>query len=214
MELRHGYTLDDAHRLARIAVASDRGHSNRDYLERLDVAFGGIVERLYGAGGAPVQGELVQHGRDALRDDKQAEMRFRGVSHRDMAPMPNHWRYWWLLTAPAASPEGRVVERLSLRQVWPLLRAGEQEALLALAAYEDYQRAADAIGVSYQTFCARVARGRGRFLAALLAGETPRPAWGRDRRAGRKGVRAASGMTAARKVHRRHQMQSQAGGAR
>ncbi|HEV2931178.1 MAG TPA: hypothetical protein VGW74_21055 [Propionibacteriaceae bacterium] len=207
--LRHGYSLADAHQLARLAVHTDRSHSNRDYVERLDVAFGGIVEHLYAAEMPPHRSELVERGRSALRDDKQGEMRFRGVSHHTMAPMPHFWRYWWFLTGPVPSPEGRIVDRLSLWQVWPTLRPDEQEALLALAVHEDYQRAADALGLRYNTFAKRVRSGRLRFLRELLGGETPRT-WGHDRRAGRRGERAASQRTAAQKLHRRHQMRGTA----
>lgn len=213
-QLRHGYTLADVHSLARLAVHTDRSHSHRPHLELLDVAFGGIVQHLYAQECPPRRGELVERGRAALRDDKQSEMRFRGVSHHTMAPMPNHWRYWWFLTGPSPSPEGRVVDRLSLLQVWPLLRPDEREALLALAAHEDYQAAADALGLRYHTFCQRVHRGRRRFIAALLDGDTPRVSWGHDRRAGRRGQRAASQRTATRKLHRRHQMRTTEGGAR
>ena len=74
-----------------------------------------------------------------------------------------------------------MVERLAVGQIWPLLTPGQREALETLAATGDYQAAADALGLSYHTFCRRLSAGRARFLGLWLEGETARRGW-RDRR--------------------------------
>lgn len=93
-------------------------------------------------------------------------------------------RYWLDVAAPADSPEEKVTERLALAQIWPCLRPVNREALAALAAHEDYQRAAESLGISYKAFKSRISEGRREFLALWHDGEKPSRPWIRDRRAG------------------------------
>jgi hypothetical protein len=72
----------------------------------------------------------------------------------------------------------------ALAQIWPRLTPATRDALTALATYDDYQRAAESLGLSYATFKSRISEGRRQFLALWHEGETPSRPWLRDRRAG------------------------------
>jgi hypothetical protein len=93
-------------------------------------------------------------------------------------------RYWRHVAAPDDGPEEKITERLALAQIWPHLRPVHREALAALAAHGDYQRAAQALGLPYATFKSRISTARREFLALWHDGETPSRPWVRDRRAG------------------------------
>lgn len=61
------------------------------------------------------------------------------------------------------------------------------------------QAAAEALGLKYYTFCARVSRARAHFLQLWHEGEVPSTTWGNDRRRGRE-----TGRTAIRVLAHRH----------
>jgi hypothetical protein len=207
-ELRHGYTLCDLHHAARLATHTDRSHSASDYTDRLATAWYGIVEHLYAATDPVARHDLVRAGRDALQRETQSELSHRGVSyHYGYAEMRNFHRYWWFQCRPTPSCEDRVVDRQAVTQIWPHLRPVDQEALLALAAHDDYARAARALGVKYHTFAAAVRRARLHFLDLWHQGEAPSKPWGRDRRAAPGGAPVSDQrLTATRGLHRRTQM--------
>ena len=197
VDLRHGYTLADLHRLARLAVHT-AGTMAGDWHERYDLAHGAIAEALYAAPHWPQRHTLVRAGQlaiyAAVDEHRQAYGYYRrktdgGVHGIGSSPA---WRaYWWDLLSLTAvqSPETRVVERTALTQILPTLTPTQRDAITALAVYDDYQTAANALGMSYATFKSHVARGRNRFLAGWHEGEKPSRTWGTDRRVNNQGER-------------------------
>jgi hypothetical protein len=100
----------------------------------------------------------------------------------DGSPRPSFGLYWDSVARHTASHEDAVIERTALWQIWEQLSACEREALLALAIHDEYATAANALGLQYYTYCARVRRARKRFLELWHEGEAPSRPWGRDRR--------------------------------
>lgn len=209
--LRHGYTLVDLHQLARLAVHT-AGKLATDWQERYDTAWSAIAEHLYAAPHWPQRHDLVRAGQlavyAAIDDDRQAYGYYRrktdGAQHGAFSS-PAFRTYWWDLCGamPARSPEGPIVERHTVAAILPLLSAGQREALMALAAHEDYRAAADALGMTYVTYKSQVARARNRFLAYWHEGEAPSKVWGCDRRAGRTAADKRAGGTGAESIRRR-----------
>lgn len=177
-----GYTLADLDALTRSALSRGWGISIGQP-DRYELAWSAIAEALCAAGERPGPGELVRAGREAISGYLHDERRHSG--HRpDGGPRPSFGVYWDEVARHSRSPEGPVVERLALAQIWPRLRDEEREALTALAAYGEYAPAAEALGLRYHTFCMRVHRARERFLRLWHEGESPSRPWGRDRRGG------------------------------
>lgn len=201
-ELRYGYTMADLHVAARLAVHTDWSHHAGDYLDRLHLAHSAAAIALYEATERPETRDLVAAAHAALTREVQQELRMRGISHHTYEPAPRAYLYWSLARV-THSHEDTVVDRRALAQIWPYLTESERAALMALATLEDYQVAADALGLSYNTFAAQVRRARRRYLALWHEGEVPSRPWGTDRRAGRKGERATAARTAVRAIGRR-----------
>lgn len=102
--------------------------------------------------------------------------------------MPAFIKFWNNPVHPP-SPED-VIEARALAAIWRCLTARQQQALAALAAYEDYGTAAQAMGISDGTFRTLIKQGRQRFLALWHEGERPSRIWRIDKRTGR--LQAAS----------------------
>lgn len=175
-----GYTLADLDVLTRSALSSGWG-ARIGQPARYELAWSAIAEALCAAGERPRPGELVWAGREAISGYLHDERRHSGRAP-DGTERPSFVMYWDEVARSSRSPEGPVVERLALAQIWARLREEEREALTALAAYGEYALAAQALGLRYNTFCMRIHRGRERFLRLWHEGEKPSRAWGRDRR--------------------------------
>jgi hypothetical protein len=203
-ELRHGYTLTDLHGLARLAVHT-AGTAASDWHDRYDTAWSAIAEHLYAAEHWLPRHDFVRVGQLAIYATVDDDRHHHGYYKRKTigaeagaGSSPAFAAYWEPFTAPAPSPENRVVERLSLTQILPTLTPAQREAILALAACDDYAVAARAIGATGATFKSNVSRGRQRFLAWWHEGEVPSKPWGCDRRAGKTaGTRREGGAGAA-----------------
>jgi hypothetical protein len=184
-ELRHGYTLDSLTRLAQYAARRGRWDRGIELPVRFEVAWSAIAEHLYVVEEPPTAGELVRAGWLAIREHAEAHRQFLGRAHDGPAgPGQNFERYWRHVAAPDDGPEDRLIERLTLGQIWPCLRPVHRDALTALAVHDDYRRAAESLGLSYRTFVSRISTARREFLALWHDGETPSRPWVRDRRAG------------------------------
>jgi DNA-directed RNA polymerase specialized sigma24 family protein len=185
-EVRHGYTLDHLHALAKIAVRRAWSRA-ADYTDRLDTAWYGITEHLCAAASPPQPWDLIEAGRSAVDQMIKDDLRQHGARRRDpyegAQSARNYWRFWWDQATPVPSCENQVVDRHAFRQIWPLLSARHRQALAALAAYEDYPRAAAAMGITTGTFQVHISRARRAFLAHWHEGEKPSRVWGTDRRA-------------------------------
>jgi DNA-directed RNA polymerase specialized sigma24 family protein len=182
-QLRHGYTLDSLTRLAHHAARRKLYDYGTDPATQFEVAFAAIAEHLYSAGQPPAPPDLVHAALTALSHHHGSRRQFLGL-----APDGGTWRgferYWQGVCAPADSPEDKIVDRIALAQIWPRLTPASRDAFTALAAHGDYQRAAQALGISYKTFKDRISEGRRQFLALWHDGEKPSRPWVRDRRAG------------------------------
>lgn len=209
--IRHGYTLADLHNLARLAVHT-AGTAAADWHERYDTAWSAIAEHLYTAEHWLPRHDLVRAGQLAIYAAVDDTRHHHGYyRHKNIGAAagpcssPAFIRYWWDLCGalPTQSPEPGIVERAALAQILRLLTPRQQEALIALAVHDDYQTAADGLGMPYATFKGYVADGRRRFLGWWHEGEAPSRVWGCDRRAGSTtGTRRRSG-TAMAAVRRR-----------
>jgi hypothetical protein len=181
--LRYGYNLDDLQRFARIATWRVVGRI--EYQTRYEVAWSAIAEALYSAVQAPEPGELIVAGYAAISAHLGDEMHHTGRDRKHVGQeMPRFSAYWRGLSPHAPSPEQRIVDATALRQIWPHLPGRQREALLALAAHDDYLAAAAALGVTPGAFRALVSQARRTFLRLWHEGETPSRVWGTDRRVG------------------------------
>ena len=183
-ELRHGYTMDSLTRLAHFAARRKQWNGGTELPVRFEVAWSAMAEHLYAAEQPPTAGELIHAGWKAMAEHTDARRQFLGRAHDGPGPWRGFERYWRHVAAPADSPEDKIIEQLALAQIWPCLRPVHREALTALAIHGGYQRAAQALGITYSTFKSRISTGRREFLALWHQGETPSRPWVRDRRAG------------------------------
>jgi hypothetical protein len=184
-EIRHGYTLQQVDVLVRRGILRNPWYQAIDVDERYATGWHAAVELLYTSDAPPAPRDLTHAAWYAAdkwtcRDAEQHGIgRSRGESYTGRTDVPRFHAYWSRRAAGAVDEP--VVERVALAQIWPQLKPAYQDALQALAAYEDYQAAADALGLKYNTFCARIREARNRFDELWLEGETPRKRW-RDRR--------------------------------
>lgn len=192
-QLRHGYTLDHLQALTHIAVKLT-GPMAADYSARFDAAWFGAVELLYSSTDAPARTDLIAAARRALQNFVRGELHTRGIPRNDTwrppGSVPAFARFWF--NPPSGGHDERVVERVALGQIFDRLTARQREALLALAALDDYQLAADALGVTRATLNAHLSQGRRRFLALWHEGETPSRQWRLDKRVYSHAAKAAA----------------------
>lgn len=180
-EVRHGYTLHDVQHLTRLTLRLDRWYTAGDMEERYNAVWFAIVEALLTADEAPSRSDLLRAGTEASDALVRDEMRTHGRCTLNTGqPMPRFHAYWNPSNAP--SPEPRVVERNALEQIWPQLQPRQQQALTALAATGDYEKAAAALGVATGTFTVLVSAGRRRFYTWWHEHEAPSRQWRTDRR--------------------------------
>lgn len=186
-QIRHGYTLADIDRLARV-LATTRSASWCDRTDVADLCWHAIVTVLYEADQRLEPGWLLAAARQHVHRYVRDERREHGIPRDDpwaLQGTARHWtRYWNTWPTSTPSPEPQVVERLALAQVWSTLPQIDRDALAALAVHGDYRAAADALGLGYGAFCQRIRTARWRFLHRWHEHETPRP-WGSDQRAAR-----------------------------
>lgn len=179
--LRHGYTLDDLDQLARAAITRSRTAgrvSAADQDERYATAWDAIAHHLYTTDEHPTGYNLIGAAMTALTADSDAHRRHHGYRDNTRA-----FGVFWLDTSgPTPSPERGIVERTALAQIWPRLQPYQQRAFTALATFENYQAAADALGLSYKTFASTISQARREFLRLWHEGEEPSRPWGNDRR--------------------------------
>ncbi|WP_037789034.1 hypothetical protein [Streptomyces natalensis] len=214
----HGYTLRDLHALARTACAADRSLSS-DMITRYDTAWSAIAEHLCTAETPPGWNELTRVGWQAIYTEIREQRHLYGIPRdyveRDdcdrrfaaywqpqlidedkcygnrqryaVATAPRFAIYWRPVSLPPADEQ--LTERIAVHQVLATLPEHQREAVVALAAQEDYQRAAESLGLKYGTLTARIRLGRGTFRDLWFSPETAPPTKGTDRRvASRAGV--------------------------
>ncbi|WP_435600792.1 helix-turn-helix domain-containing protein [Streptomyces sp. C10-9-1] len=179
-EVAHGWTMGEIEHMTRLVLRLNRWHTAADGEEQYDAAWFGIVEYLLTADEPPGRGDLFRAGVAASDARVRDNMRTHGYcTLRTGQRMPRFHAYWH--PANPRSPEGSVVERLAVRQIWSLLRPGEQRVLSALAATGDYERAAALLGLTAGNFSNQISTGRRAFLAAWHEHEEPSRLWRTDR---------------------------------
>ncbi|MFI1161427.1 hypothetical protein [Streptomyces sioyaensis] len=179
----HGYTMRDLDRAARAACTADRSLSSNISL-RYDLAWSAIGEHLVTADQPPTWNELVRVGWQAIYQDVKAVRRLYGVDSTgrsgEVASAPRFVAYWTHTPADAAG-DG-IVERIAVHQVLATLPEHQRQAVVALATQDDYQKAADSLGIKYGALTARIRLGRRAFRTLWFSPETAPPAKGTDRR--------------------------------
>jgi hypothetical protein len=188
MELRHGYTLANLHELARLAVHTI-GPMGMDYHERYDLAYSDIATHLYSVEEPPQRHELVRVGQTAIYAVVHDYRRHHGFyKHKTIGgeagsgSSPAFAKFW---TTPRSPFEETLIDRFTVRQIFPELTERQREAFEALAALDNYRAAAEALGIAPQTYRALLGRARAEFFALWHEGEIPSKPWGTDRRVSR-----------------------------
>jgi len=183
VELRHGYTIADLERLAKIAVTRDFWHHAMPPRDRFELSFSAMAELLYDREEPPTASDLFSAASTAVRREAQSDRSAHGISNVDVyAPAPYFWRYWWEQARHVPGPETRVTERIALPQILATLPPRHQRVLLALAAHDDHDKAAAALGITRHTYNSDLSDARRAFYRLWHEGETPSKLWASDRR--------------------------------
>lgn len=180
----HGYTMRDLDKLAASACTYDRSMAS-DATTRYDIAWSAIAEALCLADEPPQWHDLFTVGWRAIYAEVREMRHLFGQRDKDgtneVASSPRFRQYW---TLPPAYPEDGLIERLAVPQVLARLTDAERAAVIALAVHDDYQAAADTLGIKYAAMTARIGSARRRFRAHWYAPEAAPPVKGTDRRVG------------------------------
>lgn len=182
-ELRHGYTLDDLDRLARVAVQVHWTMAS-DIQDRYAEAYGAVVEHLYSVPDPPTERDLIAAGQAAIKSWVRGTHRTHGMpldgGHGGFTV--GVMQFWWDQIRPTPSPEGRIIDAETLRTIWPRLDDAGRAALLAIAAHDgNYTKAAQALGVTVKTLTKRADLAVRQYLRWWHEGETPTEVWRRPR---------------------------------
>lgn len=170
--IRHGWTVDDVGRLAWGVAATDAWNRAMTAGERYDHARYGIVTHLLSSDETPSRHDLYRAGQAEISSAAYAELRYKGVDDKqDYGTVPRAAAYWH--TSAANPVEERVIERIALHQVWPLLTRRQAQALSTVAACDDYQQAVEALGVTERSLAGRLLEARRKVTTAWFEHETP-----------------------------------------
>lgn len=176
--------MRDLDKLAAAACTYDRSMAS-DATTRYDIAWSAIAEALCMADEPPQWHDLFTVGWHAIYAEVREMRHLFGQRDKDgtneVASSPRFRQYW---TLPPAYPEDGLVERLAMPQILAVLTDTYRDAVVALAVHDDYQRAADALGISYGALTFRLSTARRTFRTHWYAPETAPPAKGTDRRVG------------------------------
>lgn len=184
--IRHGFTLTDLDRMARVSVYMAWPRA-MDYQDRYETAWSAIAERLYADDVEPSERDLKTVGCNAVNRLAQDQGRHRGVDRRNsdagFEGAARFLSFWELFRRSVHSPEDGVVDRLALSQIWPRLSETHRMVLTAMAVHADNVTAAEAVGKTYATFNSHLRNARREFLTLWHEGELPSRVWGKaDRR--------------------------------
>jgi hypothetical protein len=186
-EIRHGYTLGDIDKMARSACVADRSMAS-DVDTRYSTAWSAIAEHLCASAEPPAWQDLVRAGWQAIYQEVR-EMRHTFGQSRDdpnaeVASGKRFQQYWF---TPPIEPEFGLIERVAIGQIMPCLTPVYRDAVIALAVTDDYQRAADMLGIGYKALVARIGVARKTFRGHWFAPDAAPPIRGTDRRVGAYG---------------------------
>lgn len=189
LQVRHGFTMRDLDAMAKQACRADRSLAS-DADTRYNVAWSAIALALCEAEEAPEWHDLVTIGWQAIyREVKEMRGLF-GFKDRDgttaVATAPRYVQYW---TVPPIHPDEDFAERIAVHQILDTIPETYRVAVVALAVHDDYQAAADSLGLKYSAFTFRMTVARQRFRALWFAPETAPPVRGTDRRVGSRNTK-------------------------
>jgi len=175
--VRHGYTMADLDRLARLTVTFHLGwFAGGDRNDQYEAAWHGIVEHLCSVEQQPSERDLLDAGRRVLQDDQQRHQQMLGTRRSGTYTGANFARYWDWHARTVPSPEDAVVERIALVQITATLCASHIEALTMLAVLgNDVQATAEALGITYQAAKDRLNKARRNFRGHWYAPDPPPP---------------------------------------
>lgn len=178
MELRHGYSLDDVSRIAHLAVMRHRWDTAIGFDDRIELAWSAIVEHLWAAQDHPAVGALIRAAMTAIGQEAHGDQQAHGISTRNRHEhTAAFFRFWIEPSRHVTALDERVTERIALWQIWDALRPAEQRAFMALAAHGDHALAAEAAGLTCESFHTQIHRARRSFLKLWHEGETPSRVW-------------------------------------
>lgn len=193
LEVKYGYTLRDLHQMTAAAMKADRSMA-MDYAERRDIAWSAIALALCEAPHWPKRSELIQAGWQAIYRAVRDEYREYGYADRawdaGFATAPRFVKFWF--SGPTPSHEDRIVDSIAASQVLDALTPTYRDAVVALAVYDDYQVAAEAMRLQRSAFSVRISTARRQMHARWFEGETPRKVRTTDRRVGVHGKEPAT----------------------
>lgn len=193
--VKHGLTLDNLDHLSRLAVLRCRSH----YLSPGDLymlAYEAITVAVLEAETAPDNAGLIEAGQRGILRESSAQVHHHGMYSADRtASAPRFTSYWRHIAGATPSAEERIIERVALSQIWPLLTDGERDALSALAVTGTRAAAAQALKITTGTLNQRLRGARVRAHRLWHEHETP-PTVAVDRR-----VRSYSAAPVTRCVH-------------
>jgi hypothetical protein len=187
----HGYTIHDLNRAARAACVSNRT-ATLDFTLRHNTAWSAIAEHLITADQQPTFHDLVCAGSQAIYEDDRAAQRMYGVttdrSSGQVVLRPRFTAYWGADNA-ADPPDEEIADGMAVYQILRTLPENQQQAVVALAVLDDYQKAADSLGLTYVAFKARIGRARKAFRVLWFAPDAAPRQRGTDRRvSSREGI--------------------------
>lgn len=172
-EVAWGYSMADLERLARAAVKRSPCAYRLDTEERYQTAWHGVIVALYGAASWPHHSDLIMGGLEALSRDSAGIRRNRGLTDQGKEA-PNFAKYWRTVVDRSDGFTDQLVESMALPAVLGTLTSRQYHAIVALAAHDNnFQAAAESIGISVVALRERVRHARKRILVAWYGEETP-----------------------------------------
>lgn len=185
-ELRHGYSLADLERLAKISVTTDIWYQGMHPADRYELSLSAMAMHLYETDEPPTANELFRAASVAMRRQVQSDRSAHGISNTDVyTAAPNFYRFWWEQFQLAPSHEGRIVDRAALWQIFPVLARRHQAVLVSLAIHGDHDSAAAMLGITRATYNSYLSEARHAFLRLWHEGEQPSRLWAQDKRHGK-----------------------------
>lgn len=188
--LWHGYSLDTIDRLATAAARQATGRHALDPSDAYEAAWGAIVEHLATAEQPPTPRDVLAVAYRAINTAAHQAHSHRGQPSTwgaQEGSAPNYRRYWELLGRATPSPEGAVIDRHALTQIWPTLTTQQQRTLWALALHDgDHRAAAASLGYTLGTYRNHLSDARAEYRGWWHQGERPSGMWGQSGKGGRR----------------------------
>lgn len=185
--VRHGYTMRDIDRLAKLSVYRDRTFTS-DGHHRYGIAFSAIAESILTALDPPTDQDLVRAGWQAIYADVREMNHVYGrrpdQGAVEVASKPRYVTYW---TNRPNQFEDNVTDQIAVWQVMRGLTETETQAIISLAMHDNYAAAAAAIDVKYSTFTMRISSARRKLRTLWFAPDSPPSRRTTDRRIGSYG---------------------------